>query len=355
MAKQVTLKQVAAHAGVSYQTVSKVLNHQIRVSKETEDRIWEAVQTLGYRPNQLARSLRSRRSRLIGYSWEPSPPDQANPILDQFLASMTHAAEDAGYHLLAFTHRYGDRWIESYRELIDTNRVDAFVLSSVEFDDPRIRFLKEQNFPFVAFGRSNPDWDILCVDVDGALGIQMAVEHLVERQHTRIAVLAWPEESRVGQNRMEGYLRAMQAARLEVLSQWIARGEGRFSFGYRATGDLLKLPAAQRPTAIVAFNDAMAVGAMHAIQELGLEVGVDVAVTGFDDAPMAQYLHPPLTTVRQPIWEVGQRLMGMLLESLDGSVPAERQVLLPPRLIARESSGARSRRSESEAFLPQNV
>jgi DNA-binding LacI/PurR family transcriptional regulator len=339
MAKQVTLKQVAAHAGVSYQTVSKVLNHQIQISKETEDRIWEAVQTLGYQPNQLARSLRSRRSRLIGYSWEPSPPDQANTILDQFLASMTRAAENAGYHLLAFTHHYGEKWVESYRNLIDTNRVDAFVLSSVEFDDPRIRFLNEQNFPFVAFGRSNPEWEIPYVDVDGALGIQLAVEHLVGHGHERIAVLAWPEESRVGQNRMEGYTRAMGAAGLEIGSPWIARGEGRFAFGHEASCEFLRWPASRRPTAIVAFNDAMAVGAMHAIQEHGLEVGVEIAVTGFDDAPMAQYLHPPLTSVRQPVWEVGQRLMEMLLQGLDGSKTADRQVLLAPRLIVRESTG----------------
>jgi DNA-binding LacI/PurR family transcriptional regulator len=340
MAKQVTLKQVAAHAGVSYQTVSKVLNHQIQISKEAEDRIWEAVHTLGYRPNQLARSLRSRSSRLIGYSWEPSPPDQANTILDQFLASMTRAAEDAGYHLLAFTHHYGEKWVESYRELIDTSRVDAFVLSSIEFQDPRILFLKNQNFPFVAFGRSNPDWDIPFVDIDGALGIQLAVEHLVERRHQRIAVLAWPEGSRVGQNRMEGYLRSMRTAGINVLPEWVARGEGRFAFGYEATGEFLNWPAADRPTGIIAFNDAMAVGAMNAIQERGLEVGVDIAVTGFDDAPMAQYLHPPLTSVRQPVWEVGQRLMRMLLASLNGNAPEERQVLLPPQLIVRESSGS---------------
>jgi DNA-binding LacI/PurR family transcriptional regulator len=355
MAKQVTLKQVAAHAGVSYQTVSKVLNHQIHISKETEERIWEAVDTLGYRPNQLARSLRSRRSRLIGYSWEPSPPDQANTILDQFLASMTRAAEDAGYHLLAFTHHYGDKWLASYRELIDTNRVDAFVLSSVEFEDPRILFLKDQNFPFVAFGRSNPNWDIPYVDVDGAFGIQLAVEHLVQRHHERIAVLAWPEDSRVGQNRMEGYLRSMQTAGIEVAAQWIARGQGRFAFGYAAASDFLDWPASDRPTAIVAFNDAMAIGAMHAIQDRGLDVGVDIAVTGFDDAPMAQYLHPPLTSVRQPVWEVGQRLTKLLLDSLDGREPAERHVLLPPQLVVRESSGGNSFRQSTETLQDLKV
>ena len=150
MSRQVTIKDVAAYARVSYQTVSKVLNHQARVTKETEDRIWEAVRATGYRPNLIARSLRSRNSQLIGYSWAPAPPQQGNPILDQFLQGMVHASEDAGYHVLTFPHRPGKQWVEGYQELIDTNRVDGFVLSSVEYDDPRIKLLQERNFPFVA-------------------------------------------------------------------------------------------------------------------------------------------------------------------------------------------------------------
>jgi DNA-binding LacI/PurR family transcriptional regulator len=339
MAKRVTLKEVAANAGVSYQTVSKVLNRQIQVSKETEERVWQAVQRLGYRPNELARSLRSQRSKLIGYSWEPSPPDQANPILDQFLRSMADAAETSGYHLLTFTHRYGEQWIESYRELIDTNRVDAFVLSSVEYYDPRVLYLKEQGFPFVAFGRSNPEWDFPWVDVDGAAGIRAVVEHLLELGHRRIAALAWPEESRVGQNRLDGYLAAMRAAGIDPPPAWVLRGEGRYAFGSKAAGRLLDQPPEGRPTALVAFNDVMAIGAVHAIQRQGFEVGVDFAVTGFDDSPLVQYLTPPLTTVRQPVWEVGQQLMSILLDQLDGTEPGERCLLLEPRLIIRQSSG----------------
>jgi len=132
MAKRITLKHVAARAGVSYQTVSKVINKKAQVSKETEERIWEAINALGYRPNQLARSLRAQRSCLIGYSWAPSPPDQANPILDLFLQSMVHAAEARGYHLLCFPHRVGVDRVDGYRELIDSQRVDGFVVSGVE-------------------------------------------------------------------------------------------------------------------------------------------------------------------------------------------------------------------------------
>jgi DNA-binding LacI/PurR family transcriptional regulator len=338
MAKRVTLKEVAAHARVSYQTVSKVLNKQAQVSKLTEDRIWQSIRALGYRPNLIARSLRSQRSHLIGYSWAPTPPDQVNPILDQFLQSMVQVAQTSGYHLLAFPYRQGDEWVDIYRDLIDTNRVDGFVISSIDYDDPRIMFLQEQKFPFVAFGRSNPEWDFPYVDVDGAQGMRMVAEHLVSLGHCRIAILTWPESSRVGQNRMEGLMGFFKQAGLVIPSEWILRGEGNFQFGLQASRFFLDLPPDKRPTAIIAFNDDMAVGAIHAAQQKGLRVGEDLAITGFDDAPMVQYLTPPLTTVRQPIWEVGQCVVSMLADILDKTPSENDQVLLPPKLVIRSSS-----------------
>jgi DNA-binding LacI/PurR family transcriptional regulator len=338
---QVTLKQVAKYAGVSYQTVSKVLNHQGSVSKETEERIWEAVRTLGYRPNLIARSLRSQRSGMIGYSWEPAFPEQANAILDLFLRSMTEAAEAAGYHLLAFPFRPGKAWVDAYRELIDTNRVDGFVLSSVEYNDPRIQFLQERGFPFVAFGRSNPGWEFPCVDVHGGAGMRKVVEHLVERGHRRIAAIGWPEQSRVGQNRLDGFIEALQANGIQPNPEWIARGEGSIAFSKETVQKWLNLPPTLRPTAITAFNDIMAIGAMQAIRENGLEPGRDIAVTGFDDSPLVQYLTPSLTSVRQPIIEVGQAVMNLLLEQLNGERAVNTCRLIEPELIIRQSSSER--------------
>lgn len=339
MAQRVTLKEVAERAGVSYQTVSKVLNKQVQVTKETEQRILEAVQQLGYRPNLIARNMRQQRSRLIGYSWEPAPPDQANPILDRFLQSMALEAEQAGYHLLCFTHRSGKDLLAGHRELIETNRVDGFVISSVEFDDPRIAFFQEQGFPFVAFGRSNPEWVFPYVDVDGAVGMQQVVEHLFALGHRRIAALAWPLGSRVGQNRLDGFLKAFRAAGLEVPEGYICRGEGTLEFGQAAAAGWLDLPPAERPTALVALNDMMALGAMRAVQGRGLVVGQDIAITGFDDMPMSQYLNPALTSVRQPVWEVGQQIMSTLLAILNDEAPQDSGLLLAPQLIVRPSSG----------------
>jgi DNA-binding LacI/PurR family transcriptional regulator len=340
MQKRITIKDVALKAGVSYQTVSKVINGQIKVAPETRDRIWQAVQELGYQPDFTARSLRSRRSYTFGYSWAPTPRDQPNPILDQFLQSMFHAAERGGYYMLSFSHEDDpQKQIENYTRLINTGRVDGFILSRVEYDDPRVLFLLEEKFPFAAFGRSNPELDFPWVDVDGGQGIRMATEHLLDLGHRRIAALAWQPDSRVGNNRLEGYFQAMQAAGIRVLPQWIERGEGHYAFGYEATRALLSLPDGQRPSAVVCLNDPMATGCLRSARDLGLRVPADLAVTGFDDFPLVQFFDPPLTSVHQPIWEVGQHIIALLLDWIENGQPAQmRHTLLQPELIVRGSS-----------------
>lgn len=338
MTSKVTLKQVATRAGVSYQTISKVLNKQAQVSKETEQRIMNAVRELGYRPNQIARNMRAKRSHMIGYSWVQTSPDQVNHILDQFLSSMVREAEAAGYHLLPFPFREGQAQVNDYRELINTGRVDGFVISSVNYNDSRIAFLLDQKFPFVAFGRSNPELDFPYVDVDSADGLCQATQHLISREHRRIAAIAWPEDSRVGNERMRGYFESMQAAGLDIRPEWIERGEGTFEFGREAASRLIELPASERPTAIVTLNDTQAIGALHAAREHGLEVERDIAIIGFDDAPMSRYLFPSLTTVRQPIREAGRKCVEILVALMKGDQPQEYQVLLHPQLIVRASA-----------------
>ncbi len=338
MAARPTLKQVASKARVSYQTVSKVINGKSQASKETEARIWDAVRALGYQPDDLARNLRTRRSRMIGYSWVPLPPHQINSILDQFLQGMMDAAARSAYHILPFPPGRKPDSIDAYCELINTGRVDGFVLSSVTDGDPRIAYLQDRQFPFVAFGRDPSAPDHPYVEVDGCAGIRMAVEHLIERGHRRIAVLAWPDTSRVGRERLTGYLQALANAEIQTRPNWIMRGEGSVAFGRDAARRVLGCPVDDRPTAIAALNDAMAIGAMLAAAENGLRVGADLAITGFDDTPMAQYLTPPLTSVRQPIWQVAQQIISILVGILNDSPLTDRHVLLAPEIVIRESS-----------------
>lgn len=357
MHTRVTIKDVAARAQVSFQTVSKVLNHQMQVSPETEARIWDAVRALGYTPDHRARNLRTRRSHMLGYSWAPLPPDQSNAILDLFLQSMMTAAEAAGYHILLFPHPERRAQVAAYRDLLRTGRVDGFILSSVEYNDLLIPFLQKEGFPFCAFGRTGPQADFPYVEVDGAAGLRLATDHLLSLGHRKIAALTRPPSSRVAKHRLDGYLEGLRAAGIRPQPKWIARGQETVNFGYTAARAWLTLPKPTQPTAIVAYNDAMAVGAMRAVQEKGLRVGDDIAITGFDDAPMAQYLTPPLTSVRQPVWQVGEQVIAILTRLLespenakspvnrawlarsDGHPPlAVNQVILAPQLIIRESS-----------------
>jgi|SRR5579859_1093360 len=341
MKKRVTLKDVAAQAGVTYQTVSKVINGHARVLPATEERIRSATRSLGYQPNHSARSLRAQRSLMIGYSWVPSRPGQFNPILDAFLSSMVQEAEAAGYHLLPFPYKEDSDQVSPYGELIDAGRVDGFVISSVNYHDPRVSYLQERQFPFVAFGRAEPDRNVTSVDVDGAAGLRLATQHVLDLGHQRIAVLGWPEGSRVGDDRIRGYFEAMAGAGQAVRPAWVARGQGTFEFGLSTTRAWLSGPEAERPTAIVALNDTQAIGAMHAAQALGWEPGRQLSVVGFDDSPMAQYLWPPLTSVAQPIAEAGRKCVETLVALLRGQDQQPTRVLLPPELIVRQSSGVR--------------
>ena len=336
--KRVSIKDVAVRAGVSYQTVSKVLNGELKVSPATEARIAASVKELGYHPNHSARSLRTQRSQMIGYSWSSSETEQLNHIVHMFLTAVVSEAEAAGHHVLPFPYHNGDDQVAGYRELIDAGRVDGFVLSSVMYDDPRIAFLLERRFPFVAFGRSGPDDDFAYVDVDGAAGLRLATEHLLQRGHRRIGVLAWAAATRVGDDRLAGYLDALRAAGLPVDTTLIGRGESDFESGYTVTAGWLSRPPTQRPTAVVAVSDIMAIGAMHAAQAHGFSVGPDFAVAGFDDVPLAQYMRPPLTSIRQPIRQAGHLCVDLLVALLSGLPLAERHILLQPELVIRAST-----------------
>jgi len=335
----VTIRDVARRAGVSIATVSYVLNESAPISQETRARVLAAAAELGYRPSAIARGLRAGQSHTLGYSWHHVPRDQWHPILDPFLYSIAQAAEFQGYHILTFTQaEYGDPWFP-YRELMLTGRVDGFIISETNRDDPRIRYLLEQDFPFVAFGRANDQWDFPYVDVDNAAGTRMAVQYLIGLGHRRIAVIAWPEDSLTGSYRLQGYLEAMEEAHLEVDTAWIIRTEHAEASGRQAMRMLLALPPDCRPTAVVTMSDLMAIGAMNALYEAGLQPGRDVSVVGFDDVPMAQYLRPPLTTVRQPVAEVGKLVVEMLLRIIRGEPLLSKRVLVQPKLIVRESTG----------------
>lgn len=334
-----TLKDVAAKAGVSYQTVSKVLNRRAQVSPQTEERIWKAVHELNYRPNVVAQNLRQQASRLIGYAWGVGGPQVWRPINNRFLHSVVYACEERGYLITFFTNNedaYSD--ISAYEELYGRRQVDGFILENTIDDDPRIRYLIKAKIPFVAFGRTQTEQNFCWVDVDGHDGIFKVVSHLLQRDHKRIALIGWARGATTGSDRESGYFSCLQQADITPNPDWIFRGDNEFATGAQGIAQFLQLADDQRPTAVVCLSDQIAVGAMNAALAAGLQIGQDIAITGYDDVNMAQFLQPPLTTVSQPIDEAGQHVTELLLAQINGTLTTHRQILLKPKLVLRASA-----------------
>jgi DNA-binding LacI/PurR family transcriptional regulator len=331
-----TVESVAQHAQVSRQTVSNAINAPGRLRPDTLARVLASVDELGYRPNRVARSLRTRATQMLGYRIEPARAGASSPALDRFVHALAATAHDAGYHIVLFTSEDEPTELETYDDLIRTNAVDAFVLSGMHYDDPRPRWLAERGAPSVAFGRP---WGIedtsLGVDVDGAAGTAQAVDHLVEAGHRRIAFVGSPADKAVGDDRLEGWRRAMRRHGLPTRGASV-RGVDSLETGARAAGKLLDV--AQPATALVCASDTLAAGCLHRATALGLPIGRDVALVGFDDSPAAGFLQPGLSSVRQPLERVGEEIVRLLTAVLAGERPRTPHVLLTPTLVVRESS-----------------
>ncbi len=333
-----TMKDVAREAGVSTATVSYVLNDKPdSISEETRARVLSAVARLGYTRNITAQNLRQQRTRLIGFAWSEKPRDHPNAILDNFAYYLTRAAAEIGLRILTFTYPENDP-IPVYADLVRTRRVDAFVVADTKPDDERIRFLIDSGFPFVAFGRSTPGWAYNWVDTDSRAGVAAAVDHLVALGHERIAMIAWPESSLSGNYRIEGYRLALERAGIAVNPRHLVRTVHSEQNGREAFAALWALPAHERPTAIVAVSDLLAIGVINGAREHGLRIGADLSVVGFDDEPMSQYVHPALTTLAQPLPAIADEVIVLLDRVLIGVTDVTQHLVAPP-LIVRASTG----------------
>lgn len=332
----VTLRDIARETGYSVTTVSRALNDYNDVSPATKQVIRDAAERLGYHPNITAQHLQRRRTDTLGFIIPTVGPRFSDPFFIEFLTGIGNEASTHGYDLLVSTQSPGPQEIDVYRRFVRGKRVDGLIIVRTRRQDRRISYLMEQGFPFVAFGRTEEDGTFPFVDEDGRAGIAQATQHLIDQGHNRIAFIAADQQFMFAHERLMGYVETMQANGIAVDERLIVEGDLSQRSGRRAAGRLLELP--EPPTAIMATNDLMALGAMAAIQAHGLAVGRDVAVTGFDDIPLAAHSHPPLTTVRQPIYEIGTMACEMLIGMLRGATLDPQQVILEPTLVVRASS-----------------
>ncbi len=332
-----TLKDIAREVGVSVTTVSRALAGYSDVAEATRLRIQTAAARLGYHPNLQARRLQKQRTDTLGFIIPTFGPRFSDPFFSEFIAGIGNEASLHDYDLLVSTHAPDSAdEAEAYQRAARGRWVDGLIVVRTRQDDARIKLLSEHSFPFVAFGRSNCEHDFPFVDEDSAEGIRLLVEHFVALGHTKIAFIAPPSGLMFGHFRRQGFLDTMAANGLPVVPEWVGEGDMSQRGGAAAAEALLS--HTPRPTAIICGNDLMAMGTINYIQQLGLKVGDDIAVAGFDDIPLAAYVSPSLTTIHQPIYEIGRRTCAMLIDIINGRFPENPHHLLTPTLIVRKSS-----------------
>ena len=338
----VTLEQVATVAGVSRATASRVVNRSPKVSPEVRRSVEAAIDRLGYVPNRAARSLVTRRSDSVAVViTEPSGRLFVDPFFPRLLRGISAelAARDLQLVLLMPGSRREAAQMESY---LAAGHVDGALLVSLHGDDPLPGRLAARGIPIVVGGRPPATALVSYVDVDNRQGARSAVEHLVAMDRRRIATISGPTDMAVGLDRLAGYSDGVATAGFGWDDGLVATGDFSQDGGARAMRTLL----ARCPDidAVFAASDLMAAGALQALREAGRRVPSDVAVVGYDDSQIAEMTDPPLTSVRQPIEEMGAEMSRLLVSVASQPAAVPRQVILATRLIERGSSKGESGR-----------
>ncbi len=334
-----TLRDVAAAARVHPATASRALNPETRilVSEDTARRVTAAAARLGYRPNPVARSLRTRRSHTVGVLI----PDLNNPLFPPIVRGLEDKLAAAGYvALLGNTDADATRERLIF-EMMRARHVDGFVLATATLHDQLLAQAAAEGLPVVLMNRLSQDYSFPSVSVDNEQGARMAVTHLARLGHTRIAHIAGPQEASTGVSRLRGFRDGMASAGLEVSEDLIVYSS-RYTVeeGTRCCAELLARPGGF--TAVAAANDMLAVGCYTAIDEAGLQCPDDVSVIGFNDMPFIDRLRPPLTTVRFPHYQLGTEAAQLLLERIGEADGPVKILYLAPELVVRGSTAAPS-------------
>lgn len=335
-----TLRHVAEAAGVHAATASRALNPETRglVNVETARRVLKAAEALGYQPNPIARSLKTAKSRTIGLVI----PDLTNPLFPPIVRGIEDVLASAGYSVLIVNT---DNDAEREQALVGSLRsrhVEGLIVATGRLDHPLLRKLHEQRVRMVLVNRRTEHLDVPCITPDDAAGVTMAVKHLVELGHRRIAHLAGPQTTSTGVVRAEAFRTSIRAHGLDddpalvVSCDYWSEEEGA-----RALREVLDSGA--EITAVVAGNDLIALGCYDVFAERGISCPRDMSVVGFNDMPFLDKLRPPLTTVAVPHHQIGAEAARMLLESFTETDRPPRSVLLPLSLVVRGST-ARPRR-----------
>lgn len=336
---QPNLRDVATQAGVSSATVSRALNDPDSVSAQSRERVLQAVTELGYRPNNLARSLRRQQVDMIGVVVS----DIENIHFAQMVRTIEDAAYRMGYRVILCNTDEQAQKQASYLEMLAAEHVRGIIIAPSSASAPEITQLLDRGIPVVACDREIADTRAGSVIADNEGGARRATEHLLNAGHTRIGLVGGPPSIQTGLERQAGYEAAMRA---RGLRPQMSVGGFRVEGGRRATDELLA--AHSDLTGLVIANNLMAIGALQALKRRGLRVPRDLAVVSIDDPIWAEVTDPPLTTLAQPIKEMARAAVDLLFQRINGEPNPPRRVVFDLELRVRASSGTKSVEGEVE-------
>jgi DNA-binding LacI/PurR family transcriptional regulator len=327
-----TLRDVAVLAGVSHQTVSRVVNSDERVRPVTRQRVEAAIAELDFRPNAIARFMATGSTR----TFTCLAPNLTDYTFARIIEGAEHEARRAGYYLLSASAADEDAFATLVDQLVDSQRTEGLLVIN-PYADGRHHHLPD-DVPTVFVGARPREEAVDSVALDDEGAARIATEHLLSLGHRRIATICGPMSEDCSQDRLAGYQAALAAAGLTIDSDLIVEGDWSATSGHEAFQRLVRLP--EPPTAIFAQNDRMAIGVLRAAREAGLHVPDDLAVIGVDDMPLASYFDPPLTTMRQDLVEIGCQAAHLLIRAVENPGAERQHLRLPAELIVRESTGS---------------
>lgn len=333
-----TLEDIARLSGVSRSTVSRVINDDPNVKDETRRKVLDIIGNINFQPNLAARGLASGRTNVIGVVIPAGVSviftDPYFPILLQSISAVCNTRNYSVMLWLA-DPEYERRMIT---RILHNGLVDGVVAAKVLLNDSIIESLMDSKMPFILIGR-HPSKDVNFLDVDNELAGRKATMHLIRLGYKRIATITGLKDQVVTLDRYQGYLKALQESEHPVFPELVEEGDFTDEGGYSAMRRLLKY----KPDAVFVASDMMAYGAMRAIREANLRIPDDVALVGFDDIPSSSKTLPPLTTVRQPVAQMGSRAVDILIDLIECKSLSTQKVIMDTELIVRETCGATKR------------
>ncbi len=326
-----TIRDVAELAEVHPSTVSRVINGDSRISEKTKNKVLLIIKKVGYTPNAIARGLKTKRTYTLGMLI----PDITNPFFAELARGVEDAANKNNFNVILCNTDDKLKKEKTYLEILREKQVDGLILGTAHIRDKSILELEKIKFPYMLVSRNVEKLNKNCIIIDDIAGGIMATEYLIKLGHHRIAHITGPLKTRSALNRLKGYQLVLKKHKIEYNDELVGEGDFRIKGGYQVMKRFLKL--AKPPTAIFAANDLLALGAMQAIQKKNFHIPEKFSVIGFNDIELASFVYPSLTTIRQPILEMGNLAVKMLLNIIIDGEFNQKKVILQPKLVTRES------------------